>query len=377
MFWAGGANVGDGWKGVEHRLRFLFTRFLAAGILLPALLPVAGIGQAKLPDAVGAAVGAAEVIAHDATHDGQLLRVHGKVAAVRMQGSRRVWTLVEDGWGFEASSAAGEAGAGIGDEVTVTGVCRVQRDPDGRPTGFRILMRSPVDLVVLRRSSWWTARHLALVMAGLGLSVLSVGLWVATLRHRVGQQAWEIVESERRARFLATHDPLTHLPNRSAVLETLREAVASGRGRKLKYCVAIVDMDHFKSVNDTYGHPAGDLVLRAAADRLSMAVRETDVVGRYGGGEFLIVFREMTQMMAPSRCEQIRMAVCGWPVECDGVDLPVTCSIGVSSWPDDDATAEILIAEADSALYAAKENGRNRVEYYTPEQSLGQLERGA
>jgi diguanylate cyclase (GGDEF)-like protein len=242
---------------------------------------------------------------------------------------------------------------------------------------MRILLRSPGDLAVVRRSSWWTARHLAMLLAGLGLAVLLVGLWVAMLRQRLSQQAWAILESERRAHFLATHDALTHLPNRNAVLETLRAAVAGGRGRRLKYCVAIVDMDHFKSVNDTYGHPAGDLVLRAAADRLTMAVRETDVVGRYGGGEFLIVFREMTQMLEPVRCEQIRLAVCGWPVECDGVDLPVTCSIGVSSWPDDEATAEILIAEADSALYAAKENGRNRVEYYTPERSVGELKRGA
>jgi len=316
-------------------------------------------------------------------YDEQLVQLRGEVLESRVQEGQRIWTMSEDGKTFEASllSPVGDEGGTdnlrAGSVLLLTGVCVVHGDFDRTPTSFSILLRSPRDILVLKRSSWWTNGHLLMLTVVLASAILLAGVWVATLRIRVRHQTRTIFESEQKFRYLATHDGLTGLMNRDAVIAELTTSLEASRGRSTNLCVVVIDLDHFKSVNDTYGHPAGDAVLREAAARLKASIRETDLIGRYGGEEFLVVLRGLNEMISPSRCERIRQGVCDKPVMVNGKSLTITCSIGSSSWPHIGATSEELIAEADHALYVAKENGRNRVEFFSVTSRREELEYSA
>jgi diguanylate cyclase (GGDEF)-like protein len=144
-------------------------------------------------------------------------------------------------------------------------------------------------------------------------------------------------------------------------LSSLDAALARARLRNSSVCVALIDLDHFKNINDTFGHVAGDEVLREAARRLSSAIRSTDAIGRYGGEEFLIVFNEMEPDHGLARSELVRQALCQWPVRWEGKEIAVTCSIGVAASEADYDSASALVSSADHAMYAAKMRGRNRV----------------
>jgi diguanylate cyclase (GGDEF)-like protein len=162
----------------------------------------------------------------------------------------------------------------------------------------------------------------------------------------------------------ATRDGLTGLLNRRQ-LDTLADgaiAVASRYGRDLA-CL-MVDLDRFKSVNDTYGHAAGDLVLREAARRFTDCTRDADILGRYGGEEFLLLLPETTAADALVAAEKLRNAVTGTPFDLGTQELDVTASIGVAAWNEDMPSAATLYAAADDALYRAKELGRDRIELY-------------
>jgi len=154
-------------------------------------------------------------------------------------------------------------------------------------------------------------------------------------------------------------DILTHLWNRGAIMELTEAEWMRANGSDT--AVLLIDIDHFKRINDTYGHPAGDQVLRVVAERLRAGMRPTDAIGRYGGEEFLAVLSNvgMDEMLQVS--ERIRSEVSNTAVLFDDLEIPVTCSIGGAiSAPTDDVGA--LIRHADQALYRAKSTGRNRVE---------------
>jgi len=157
----------------------------------------------------------------------------------------------------------------------------------------------------------------------------------------------------------ATHDRLTGLWNRGKVLDHLATELASARRSGDPVGVGLVDIDHFKAINDTYGHEVGDHILRATADRMRAALRGTDVIGRYGGEEFLIVLGRSTSDGSLA-FERVRRAVCDSPIDTSSGAANVTVSIGegVARGP---VPANELIAWADAALYRAKRAGRNRV----------------
>jgi len=161
----------------------------------------------------------------------------------------------------------------------------------------------------------------------------------------------------------ATHDDLTGLLNRAAISELLRRELARAPREKSACGILLADLDHFKSVNDSLGHAAGDEVLREAAARLTAGVRDYDAVGRYGGEEFLLVLPGCDAAALRERADQILAAFRDRPFYAAGKPIRVTLSIGaVSSVEWRGATPRALVHSADVALYRAKHEGRDRVE---------------
>jgi two-component system cell cycle response regulator len=173
----------------------------------------------------------------------------------------------------------------------------------------------------------------------------------------------ELVAAREALREQATRDPLTCVWNRYAILDTLSREANRARRESSPLAVIMADLDHFKRVNDTYGHLAGDSVLREAARRMQACVRAYDYVGRYGGEEFLIVLPGTSAGHAVQLAERLRMAVSSEPIVAGSDPLNVTASLGVTATEHADAVPETLIRVADDALYRAKEAGRNRVEW--------------
>ena len=175
--------------------------------------------------------------------------------------------------------------------------------------------------------------------------------------HRILQLQEELLKAQEELRHQASHDALTKVANRRAILNKLRDDFDGG------VATILLDVDHFKRVNDTFGHQAGDTVLQEVARRLKAGIRACDHVGRYGGEEFLIVVRDCNESGAVDLAERLRKAVCGSPITLpDGAQMEVTASLGIATSQAIAATTEEqLIAAADQALYEAKRNGRNRI----------------
>jgi two-component system, cell cycle response regulator len=189
---------------------------------------------------------------------------------------------------------------------------------------------------------------------------LRTGLRILSLEDR-------LIEAREDMRFQATHDGLTGIWNRRVIMDLLGRELA--RSRRENVCTAILmcDLDHFKSVNDTYGHLAGDDVLKETAKRLLGSVRSYDFVGRYGGEEFLVVLNNCNPAFGPVRAEEIRKAIAQRPVPSSSGPVPITMSLGLllsQEWGH--RPVEELLHEADAALYAAKAAGRNCVRVASP-----------
>jgi diguanylate cyclase (GGDEF)-like protein len=161
------------------------------------------------------------------------------------------------------------------------------------------------------------------------------------------------------AQLQAATDGLTGLPNRRAVQDTLKRMVAQSARGVSPLAALLLDLDHFKNINDTHGHDQGDEVLAAAAVALQSAVRDSDFVGRYGGEEFLLLLPETDKQAALEVAEKVRKAIT--TIHTPNLNQ-ITASIGVAVIPDDAGDAPTLIRTADRALYSAKKNGRDRVE---------------
>jgi two-component system, cell cycle response regulator len=196
---------------------------------------------------------------------------------------------------------------------------------------------------------------------------LQARLWAG---RRIVEMHAELARNREMFRTQALHDVLTGLWNRRAILDALERELARARRGSLPVAVALVDLDHFKRVNDTYGHAAGDSVLKEAATRMAGTVRPYDPVGRYGGEEFLVILPGCDEAGAQRTMERVRTSIAAAPVVTPGGELGISCSIGVACASLDIEVAPELLARAqqellqraDEALYAAKRNGRNRVE---------------
>jgi diguanylate cyclase (GGDEF)-like protein len=187
-------------------------------------------------------------------------------------------------------------------------------------------------------------------------------LRIKRLQDELDQKNRELEVANKRLRKLSITDGLTELFNHRHVHELLRDEFERSRRTEEPLGVAMIDLDKFKNVNDTYGHPTGDVILYETARILTDTAREIDMVGRYGGEEFIAILPNTTEEEAERFAERVRTAVEGHVYRDESNEIRMTCSSGVASFPMDAvSTPEALLKEADEALYAAKETGRNRV----------------
>lgn len=202
-----------------------------------------------------------------------------------------------------------------------------------------------------------------LIYYGLPLSMVAAAVLVALgVADRLGEQRRALTEAERRAQI----DPLTGVLNRRSLIERLDSACARARARDLPIALLFIDLDYFKEINDTYGHPAGDACLAAIIGPIQAELRQSDIVGRYGGEEFVVILSSAGVGAARPIAERIRARVAEVRVEGYGEPICLTCSIGVATSDTLGVWGEHLIARADAAVYAAKRSGRNRVQVAAP-----------
>ncbi len=189
---------------------------------------------------------------------------------------------------------------------------------------------------------------------------------VRTLRHAVERHRMllELRVAREREHFLATHDNLTGLPNRFAFRENLRRALAFAGRNARHVAVLFLDLDRFKGINDSLGHPVGDALLKTAAERLGRQVRESDMVARLGGDEFVLLLQGLEREYAPAKVASKVLDALAQAYVLEGREYWITGSIGIAIFPRDGTDADTLLRNADTAMYVAKRNGPNRYHFY-------------
>ena len=180
----------------------------------------------------------------------------------------------------------------------------------------------------------------------------------------VGSDITDRLRAERRIEFLAYHDALTGLPNRLLMQDRFEQAAAQAQRGNARVALLFLDLDGFKSINDTLGHQLGDALLKAIAERLRSCVRETDTISRQGGDEFLIVLRDLPDADVPAGIMGKIIETLQLPCRIEGHEIATTVSIGAALFPDDGRDFETLLRKADMAMYRAKEAGRNTYRFF-------------
>jgi diguanylate cyclase (GGDEF)-like protein len=355
------------------------------------------IGAAPTPPPVRVTVSEALAGAHDA----EIVELEGQLVDwSRLDSGAATISLTENRQAFLAVLAPGypaEMMLGLqrGSRIRVKGICVIHADREHNPREVNVLPQSPSDIVVLTSPSWWSPRHTIIVTVLLFAIVLMVAGWNYVLRRRVRSQTKlirsqleesqnlraeaeasnlersrafislqsmqsELIAAQEKLKYQATHDSLTGLWNRAALLDFLHHEMERAQRTHSSLGILLMDVDHFKNVNDTYGHLAGDVVLREIGTRLMRATRPYDVTGRYGGEEFLVLLphcnREETELAA----ERIRDAIGSAQFRAGKAEFVVTLSIGATTAFECTDTYTTLLNQADVALYAAKAAGRNR-----------------
>jgi len=201
-------------------------------------------------------------------------------------------------------------------------------------------------------------------------SVIWINLTASLVRDSAGEPKYFIAiiddigkrkKIEERLEIQATHDSLTGLCNRQLLDIEMGKELARAVRYDRPLSVLMIDIDHFKRVNDTYGHQAGDQVLKELAKSMELSSRDTDIVGRYGGEEFLLVLPELDHQQALIFAERIRKMAKSLNVVFNAQNIHVSVSVGVATYPEHGAEVEKLITASDNAMYKAKANGRDQV----------------
>ncbi len=180
-------------------------------------------------------------------------------------------------------------------------------------------------------------------------------------------------EAHLRLYQMAHHDALTGLPNRTLFQKTLEKTLVQAKKRNWGVIVLHIDLDHFKTVNDTHGHATGDILLGQIGDRLLQCVRVRDTVGRLGGDEFAVILISEDRRKSVTSVARKIGAALREPFTLAGAEVHVTASIGISSYPEDASEPDVLIKYADTAMYQAKQNGRDAHCTFTPQMNVQML----
>jgi diguanylate cyclase (GGDEF)-like protein/PAS domain S-box-containing protein len=204
------------------------------------------------------------------------------------------------------------------------------------------------------------------------LSISAVRDGAGTITHYVGifNDISNLKEHEARLRYLAHHDALTELPNRSLFQDRVVDAMQRARRNNTVVAVFFLDLDHFKNINDTVGHAGGDTLLKGVASRLTETVREIDVVARFGGDEFAVMLDGLNEASDAEVVAQKLLDVMARPFLIGDREFNVSASIGISCYPTDGADISTLLKNADSAMYWAKNQGRNTYRLFSLKQGL-------
>jgi diguanylate cyclase (GGDEF)-like protein len=222
--------------------------------------------------------------------------------------------------------------------------------------------------------SWGTLINVLVILL---VTALFVWLLASDLRSallRLAQDNQRLQDSNTRIEVLAHHDSLTNLPNRVLARDRLEQAVAAARRSSASVAVLFLDLDNFKTVNDSLGHAAGDALLCDVADRLQASVRDSDTVSRQGGDEFLIVLSQLTHEEDASAAAAKLLAELNRPMLVTGHDFAASGSIGIAMFPKDGNDVDTLLKNADLAMYRAKESGRNTFQFFNADMNSSVLE---
>jgi diguanylate cyclase (GGDEF)-like protein len=231
-------------------------------------------------------------------------------------------------------------------------------DPPTFSPGHTILVCAAVFAVplVAAKDAFSRLPVSATVAVGAALTAPVLAAYVATL-------LWDRAQTEQAAH----HDTLTGLPNRALFLDRVSRAVAHAKRNGTSVAVMVIDLDRFKVINDTYGHPAGDQLLVEVANRMRRVLREEDTVARMAGDEFTVLLPHLTTFEGVITVTEKLMAAIRQPLTLGGSDKVMTMSIGIAVYPQDGAEASQLVSSADAAMYLAKEGGRNTYEIFSAE----------
>ena len=307
--------------------------------------------------------------------DGKLVQISGTLIGTDRAAKDPTIVLESGGFLFPVvlprnSRAAATPVWEEGSVLRVLGICSVNLDPNKKiwegssiPASFRILSRSPGDLVVTQSPSWWTAAHLLPVLAVLAVA-LCVLAWALGLRNRLAQQTAVIRQQNAILHDLSFQDGLTKVANRRKFDEILENEFGAAVRTMIPVSLLMIDIDYFKALNDQYGHQRGDDCLVQVARALeSTAIRKQDLVARYGGEEFAVILPDCDTSGALAVAERMRAAVLDLAIE-NGrspVNGCLSISVGVATLvPGPDTAARTLVGLADQALYQSKLSGRNR-----------------
>jgi diguanylate cyclase (GGDEF)-like protein len=239
-------------------------------------------------------------------------------------------------------------------------------DSFGLDTFARVYAHSPtVPIIVLTGNDDQTVA-LSAVKGG-AQDYLAKGRLDRELLVRAMQYSIERKRYQVQLEHQANYDALTGLPNRNLFHDRLRQAVYSQSRSPRTVAVVFIDLDHFKFVNDSLGHSTGDKLLKGMADRLRAVLREGDTVARLGGDEFVLILKDQANDEIIFRAMHRIIQEVSQPMTIEGKELYVSCSAGISLYPQDGADVDTLLKNADAAMYRAKEHGRNNFQFYTSE----------
>jgi len=215
------------------------------------------------------------------------------------------------------------------------------------------------------------ADWLAVLVAMAALSLLTITMLLSVVDSRLASRTASLVHSlsvaNNQLHHLALHDTLTRLPNRSLLEDRITHAITSTERSGKRFALMFIDLDRFKTINDSLGHHYGDKLLQGVAERLTACLRAEDTVARLGGDEFVVLLEEISMPTAAGSVAQKLLDALALPMDIEGQQQSVSGSIGISVFPEDGTTLRELMSNADSAMYHAKKVGRGNYQFFAPE----------